>query len=154
MPVFVNNLQQKLKVDSRLLDALSMVVATALKVEARTDDPEVSIALVDDAYMQELNHRYRGIDSPTDVLSFSMEEAGEEEPVVEQEDNILGDIIVSLETAERQAADYGHSFLREAAYLAAHGMMHLLGYDHDSEDNRQIMREKEEKVLSILNIDR
>jgi probable rRNA maturation factor len=155
MPVFVNNLQEKTKMDSKLLENINFVVETSLKVENRVDDPEVSIALVDDNYIREINYKFRHIDQPTDVLSFSMSEIMEDEPVlVDNEENILGDIIISLEATARQAEEYEHSFERELAYLATHGMMHLLGYDHDNESNRRTMREREEKVLSILNITR
>jgi len=155
MPVFVNNLQEKVKVDNRLLDTLSAVVETALKVQNRKDDPEVSIALVDDMYIRDLNFNFRHIDKPTDVLSFPMDDPiAIDSPMMEDEDNLLGDIIVSMETAERQAAEYGHSLLREMAYLTAHGMFHLLGYDHDVERARHEMRDKEEKVMSILDITR
>lgn len=155
MPVYVNNLQEKVKTDNRLLETLVLVVETALKVETRDDDPEVSIALVDDEYIRELNFKYRNVDKPTDVLSFPMAETdGEEPPVDGEEENILGDIIISLETAKSQSEEYGHSFLREMAYLTTHGMFHLFGYDHDSDSNRQIMREKEELVLSTVNISR
>jgi len=155
MPVYVNNLQEKVKVDSRLLETLEYVVKTVLKAEGKTDDPEVSIALVEDSYIRELNFKFRHQDQSTDVLSFSMwESTGEEPPVDGVEDNIMGDIIISLETAERQAQEYGHSLTREVACLAAHGMFHLFGYDHDNENDRQVMREKEEKVLAVLDIAR
>lgn len=155
MPVYVNNLQEKVKVDSRLLETLEHVVKTVLKAEGKTDDPEVSIALVEDSYIRELNFKFRHKDQSTDVLSFSMWESAGEEPLVDGvEDNIMGDIIISLETAERQAQEYGHSLTREVAYLAAHGMFHLFGYDHDNENDRQVMREKEEKVLAVLDIAR
>lgn len=155
MPVFVNNLQEKVKVDNRLLDILSAVVETALKVQDRKDDPEVSIALVDDMYIRDLNFKFRQIDKPTDVLSFPMDEpTAIDSPMMEDEDNLLGDIIVSMETAQRQAEEYGHSLLREMAYLTTHGMFHLMGYDHDVERARLEMRDKEEKVMSILDITR
>ncbi len=155
MPVFVNNLQEKVKTVSMLTETINLVVTAALKVENRVDDPEVSVALVDDSYIKELNYKYRHKDKPTDVLSFPMDPPPEEElPVVDDENNLLGDIIISLETAERQAQEYGHSLLREVAYLTAHGMFHLLGYTHDGTEDRRVMREKEEKVLSLLNINR
>ncbi|WP_418790683.1 rRNA maturation RNase YbeY [Phosphitispora sp. TUW77] len=155
MPVFVNNLQEKVPVNSKILDTMEMVVAVSLKLEGRGDDPEVTIALVDDTYITELNYKYRHKGVATDVLSFPMEEIDEEEPVINGEtENILGDIVISMETALRQSEEYGHSLLREMAYLAAHGMFHLLGYRHDAEDRRRIMRDREEKVLSLLNISR
>ena len=155
MPVYVNNLQEKVPVTNKLLEAMDMVAATSLKVEGREDDPEVTIAFVDDMYIKELNYKFRHKADATDVLSFPMEEAGEEEPVINGEsENILGDIVISMEMAQRQAEEYGHDLLREIAFLATHGMFHLLGYDHDNEDRRRIMREREEKVLALLNITR
>lgn len=157
MPGFVNNLQEKVKVDSRLLDQLALVVSAALKQEEFGGDPEVSIVLVDDGYIRELNMQYRNIDRPTDVLSFAMSESTCDEPVLNDaaegcEEDILGDIIISTETAARQAVEFGHSLEREMAYLTAHGMFHLLGCDHENEDGREIMREKEERLLAALNI--
>jgi len=104
---------------------------------------------VDDAYIQGLNQQYRGIDAPTDVLSFAMQEG---EPFPEEGELILGDVVISLETARRQASEYGHSLAREVAYLAVHGVLHLLGYDHGGEDDRRVMRNKEEEILARLNL--
>lgn len=160
MPEHVNNLQEKVKVDNRLLDILGMVVSTALQEEGLEGDPEVSIALVDDGYIRDLNLRYRNIDQPTDVLSFAMSESTDEEPALQEAEeeefpeDILGDIIISMETAVRQAVEFGHSLEREVAYLTAHGMFHLLGYDHQDEDSRAVMREKEERVLAAVNMTR
>lgn len=159
MPGYVNNLQEKVKVDSKLLDILTLVVSAALKQEGFGGDPEVSIVLVDDGYIRELNRQYRNIDQPTDVLSFAMSESTGEEPDYDDEtegceEDILGDIIISTETAVRQADEFGHSLEREMAYLTAHGMFHLLGWDHEDEDSRAVMREKEERLLATLNITR
>lgn len=159
MPGFVNNLQEKVKVDSRQLDSLTLVVSGALKQEGIEGDPEVSIVLVDDKYIQELNMQYRNIDRPTDVLSFAMSESTCDEPFLNADEEgpdeeVLGDIIISTETAVRQAAEFGHSLEREMAYLTAHGMFHLLGFDHENEEDRAIMREKEELLLATLNITR
>ena len=93
--------------------------------------------------MYKRQHRYRGKDQPTDVLSFP------------QDDNLLlGDIIISLETAQRQAEEYNHSFAREVGFLTVHGMLHLLGYDHYGEEERVIMRKKEEEILVELGLNR
>lgn len=121
--------------------------------QGRSDDPEVTIALVDDEYIQDLNFRFRQINKPTDVLSFPLEEDAEDEDFIDGgDDNILGDIIISVEMAQRQAEEFGHSFVREMAYLAVHGMFHLLGYDHHTDEDRQLMRGREEEVLSQLEI--
>jgi len=139
-------------VDESLVDLLSEAVQAVLKDEGYREDAEVSLVFVDDDYIQELNNNYRGVDSPTDVLSFAMLE-GESLPE-EEEEVILGDVIISLETAERQAREYGHSFQREVAYLTLHGVLHLLGYDHQEEEDRRRMREREEEILAGLELSR
>jgi probable rRNA maturation factor len=115
---------------------------------------EVSVVLANDKYIQALNLQYRGKDCSTDVLSFALNEG--EEPQVHDgpEEVLLGDIIISVETATRQAQEYAHSLERELAYLTVHGMMHLLGYDHMEEEDKKEMRQEEEHVLSLLGITR
>lgn len=148
MSVLVNNLQEKMAVDDRTAEFLADAVRGALKAVGYNEDAEVGLVFVDDDYIHDLNHRYRGVDSPTDVLSFAMMEG---EPVESGEaEPILGDVVISLQAVERQAKEYGHSFLREAAYLTIHGVLHLLGYDHMEEDNKRIMRQKEEEIIAGL----
>jgi metalloprotein, YbeY/UPF0054 family len=115
---------------------------------------EVGVIFADDAYIRGLNREYRGIDAATDVLSFALDEG--EEPMVSggPEETLLGDIIISLETAGRQAEEFGHSLEREVAYLTVHGMLHLVGYDHEEEEDRTAMRRQEENILSQLGIRR
>ena len=119
---------------------------------------EVSVVLTDDEEMRTLNRTYRGIDSPTDVLSFPLDEldpqAGPPEGGDDGEAPHLGDIVISAERAVSQAQEYGHSVRRELAYLAVHGILHLLGYTHDEEDDRRAMREREEAILASLGIGR
>jgi probable rRNA maturation factor len=150
--VLVNNVQKKVAVDESLIGLLSRAVQAVLKDEGYREDAEVSLVFVDDDYIQELNKKYRGVDSPTDVLSFAMLE-GESLPE-EEEEVILGDVVISLETVGRQAREFGHSFQREAAYLTVHGVLHLLGYDHQEEENHRKMREREEDVLAGLELSR
>lgn len=152
MPVLVSNLQEKVAVDPNLEDVLTGVVRELLVDEGFGEDAEVSLVFVDDNHIRELNSRYRGVDSVTDVLSFAMREG---EPIPGEEGEVLlGDVVISLQAAMRQASEYGHSFVREAAYLTAHGVLHLMGYDHQEEDARNIMRGKEEAVLTRLNLSR
>ncbi|NLY30917.1 MAG: rRNA maturation RNase YbeY, partial [Firmicutes bacterium] len=119
---------------------------------------EVSILLCDNQQIQELNRDYRGKNEPTDVLSFPQEEVGAGEevfiqmPALSDEPVLLGDVVISLEKAEEQAQAYGHSFEREVGYLLTHGLLHLLGLDHSTEDERLQMREKEEEVLTELEL--
>lgn len=113
---------------------------------------EVSVTLTNNAYIKELNAQYRNKDMATDVLSFALNEGDEPEIQGGAAVNLLGDIIISLERAKEQAQEYGHSMEREVAFLTVHGMLHLLGYDHIEESDRQEMRREEEFVLSHLEI--
>lgn len=130
------------------------VLQKAAEVYGLADSDEVSVVFCDDAYIRQLNRDYRGQDKATDVLSFALDEG--EEPDVHDgpAQHLLGDIIISLDTAARQAEDYGHTLERELAYLAIHGMLHLLGYDHMDEADQQEMRTEEEYVLTRLGITR
>jgi len=117
-----------------------------LKVDDKT---EVSILFTDDKFIRLLNNKYRGIDKPTDVLSFSIQEGVDKSPVVESE-KLLGDIIVSVETAKRQADTLNHSIEKELTVLLIHSLLHLTGYDHEKDQDYKIMREKEGKILENL----
>jgi probable rRNA maturation factor len=119
------------------------------------ENTEVSILLVDNNYIQELNLLYRGQNRPTDVLSFAMNELGEDEPDfdIDEEVNLLGDIVISLEKAIAQSEEYGHSFEREFVFLAVHGMLHLLGYDHEDADEQKVMREMEDRIMKSVNLE-
>ncbi len=148
MTVVINNLQETVPVDERLVTLITRVVESALAggVGQRV---EVSVALVDDDYIHDLNRRFRGQDRPTDVLSFPM---GEEEPGVGDEPGVLllGDVVISLPAAARQAAEYGHGLDREVARLAVHGTFHLLGYDHERDEDARRMQEREDAVLRAV----
>ena len=117
----------------------------------------ISITLTTPARIKELNKQYRNIDKETDVLSFPMFEKYEIDEIVrEQEKQIvketIGDIVISIERVKEQAEEYGHSFERELSYMLVHGFYHLMGYDHIEEEDKKIMRPKEEKILNELNI--
>lgn len=124
------------------------VVTEVAEVYGLEDDKELSLLLCDNKYIHELNKTYRGIDRPTDVLSFALNEGEEED--LEEESNLLGDIIISLERTAEQAEEYGHGMERELAYLTVHGCLHILGYDHMEEDDKQEMRTEEEFILGRL----
>ncbi|MFC2342600.1 MAG: rRNA maturation RNase YbeY [Negativicutes bacterium] len=115
---------------------------------------EVSVTLTDDAYIQKLNQQYRQMDRPTDVLSFALNEGVEPEIAGGPDINVLGDIVLSVERAKAQAAEYGHSLRREIAFLTVHGMLHLLGYDHIEEAERQKMEQEQKMVMEALGISR
>lgn len=110
----------------------------------------MSLLLTDDDTVHALNRTYRGVDKPTDVLSFSQREG--ENP--DEWDNLLGDIIISVEKARRQAEEYGHSMAREVAFLTVHGVLHLLGWDHQEADDEQRMMAKTEEILGSLGLTR
>jgi len=124
------------------------VVVQALVEHDMPENAEVGVVFVDDDYIAGLTRQYRGIDDPTDVLSFAMLEG----PAMpgDEEEPMLGDVVISLETAQRQAGEYGHSFAREVAYLTVHGVLHLLGYDHETPPEKQKMRTKEETILNLV----
>lgn len=148
MAVLVSNLQEKIAVDDSTAAFLADAANKVLSAAGYDGDAEVGLVFVDDEYIHELNRRYRGVDRPTDVLSFALMEG---EPMAgEEEVTILGDVVISLQAVERQAEEYGNSFLREAAYLTIHGVLHLLGYSHIDEDKRRIMRRKEEEIIAAL----
>lgn len=117
-------------------------------------EAEVSITFVDDAQITNLNRDHRGLDQPTDVLSFSQLEGEELAALPEGEPVLLGDIVVNLERCVAQAADYGHSFERELGFLVAHGMLHLLGYDHQTEEDEAAMMARTEEILGGLGLTR
>lgn len=118
----------------------------------------ISVTLTDPKNIKEINKKYRNIDKETDVLSFPMFEKNEIEELVQTKeyevDDVLGDIVISIEKVNEQSKEYGHSFKRELAYMVVHGFYHLMGYDHIKEEDKEIMRQKEEKILQCLNITR
>ncbi len=141
------------------------VINAALDYEECPYEAEVSLTLVDNNRIHDINKEFRDIDRPTDVLSFPMveyDDAGEF-AFLEDEDDcfnpetgelMLGEIIISLDKVEEQAIAYGHSFTREYAFLIAHSMLHLMGYDHMTDDDASIMEAKQRAILDNLNITR
>ena len=117
------------------------------------ENSELSVTLTDDKNIHELNKKYRGVDRPTDVLSFAFRES-EEPEILDSEIEILGDIIISLERAKIQAENFGHSYLREVIFLTVHGLLHLLGYDHIEEDDRLEMEREQDYIMAQLGIGR
>lgn len=142
------------------------VALQALEQEGCPYEAEINLLITDNASIREMNREYRGIDSVTDVLSFPMADydtpadfSGLEKDSLdyfhpETGELLLGDIIISAERASEQAEKYGHSLKREFAFLIAHSMLHLFGYDHMTEEEAKVMEEKQEKILSSLAITR
>lgn len=132
---------------------LEQAIKEGINRAGGSEEAEVSLMLVDNQRIHELNRDYRGVDRPTDVLSFALKDETDE-PDSEFEDEMLGDIIISVERAREQAEEYGHSFEREIVYLAVHGTLHLLGYNHEEENEKLEMRGKEEEVMTTLGLER
>ncbi len=159
--IFIENLQDKKPVDDDLLKFIEKTVAESLKLSGMKAGCEVSLSLVDDAGIREINREYRNIDAATDVLSFPIVEMEEgkiisSEGDFDPEENalLLGDIVISLERAEKQAMEYGHSYSREVAFLTTHGVFHLLGFDHMDKEQEARMLAKQEEVLTIMGLAR
>ena len=146
MEAYVNNQQNKIAIDSSLLVILEDVIKFILYKEA-IKSYEIGVTLVDDDYISKLNNEYRNKNMPTDVLSFPLSDENEDTFVV-------GDVVISAETASRQADEYDHSFEREMVYLLVHGVYHILGYTHDDDENKKAMRIKEEEIMSNYNLNR
>ncbi|MFT4976580.1 MAG: putative rRNA maturation factor [Myxococcota bacterium] len=123
--------------------------AVLLRAYGLSDETELSIVLCDDAFILPLNRDYRGKDAPTDVLSFAQRE-GES---ADAEDPVLGDVIISVETARRQAEEAGLTLTQELRVLLTHGLLHLLGYDHLTEEERAEMELEERALLAELGED-
>lgn len=117
------------------------------------ENSELSITLTDDENIHALNKKFRGIDKATDVLSFAFRESDEPE-IIGTDFEILGDVIISTERAKIQAEEFGHSFLREIIFLEVHGLLHLLGYDHIEDDERQEMETEQKFIMEKLGIGR
>ena len=140
-------------------NVIEKVLSQCFKEEKLEDSKLcVTVTLTTPKTIQEINKQYRNIDRATDVLSFPMFEKDELDSKIQENDfeneDILGDIVVSVEKVNEQAIEYGHSFERELSYMIVHGFYHLMGYDHIEEEDKKVMREKEENILKKLDITR
>ncbi|MFD2926006.1 rRNA maturation RNase YbeY [Halobacillus naozhouensis] len=143
-------------VDEAFVDLIQRLVEFAAKKEQVPAQSEVSISFVDNDYIQELNRDYRQKDQPTDVISFAMQELGEGELEVKTDEMpaVLGDIVISVDKAKEQSEEFDHSFERELGFLALHGFLHLLGYDHMDEDDEKKMFSRQEEILQEYGLKR
>lgn len=128
------------------------IIEQALKTLGIEDDVEVSCVLVDNERIHEINREYRHIDRSTDVISFAMED--NDQFYVEGMPRTLGDIFISVDHAKKQAEEYGHSLRREMCFLFTHGILHLLGYDHMTDEQEKEMFGLQDQILGALNIER
>ena len=148
-----------LDADDKYEEIIKRVIEQCFK-EERIENSKlyISITLTNPEHIHEINKQYRNVDRATDVLSFPMFEKNEIDEKIKNNDfeheDVLGDIVISIEKVEEQAKEYGHSFEREFAYMLVHGFYHLMGYDHIKDEDKVIMRKKEEIVLNKLGITR
>lgn len=165
--IYVDNRQKKINITDEEVEELKKVILCALKEEEVEVPTEISLVFVDNEEIREINNDTRNIDRETDVLSFPMLDYEDKKVFKEMyknydfdvtykdgEDIVLGDIVLSLEKALEQSKEYNHSFQREASYLVVHSVLHLLGYDHMVEEDKTVMRRREEEILEKLNITR
>ena len=151
--VTITDKRNSFKMPTGIRMLLRRCCTAVLKMEQFEGSAEVNISFVDNAQIAKLNDQYRHIDAPTDVLSFPLGENGVYDINPETGAKMLGDIVISAERAYKQSQDYNHSFQREMAYLTAHSMLHLLGYDHVNGGLQAVrMREKEEHVMRLLGL--
>jgi probable rRNA maturation factor len=150
--VIISNNQKKVKIPTGIRMLIRRCCNAVLRMEKFEGSAEISVSFVDNEAIQKLNKLHRNINSSTDVLSFPMGENGEYDINKETNAKMLGDIVLSIEKVEEQAKAYNHSFQREIAYLTAHSMLHLLGYDHENSLDKVRMREKEEFIMDQLGL--
>lgn len=155
LKIYFENNQQKHSIHYKLKMLIRHTILETLDYEGMENDAEVSVTFVDDEGIRELNKRFRNMDKPTDVLSFPLldYEGESEEPFFDELCHNLGDIVISLERAMAQANEFGHSFEREVAFLTAHSMLHLLGYDHElSDEDDADMRKRQNDIMERLGL--
>ena len=139
----------EVELDTGWLESVARKVLAAENVGAKT---EMGLVISSDERVQQLNRDYRGKDEPTDVLAFSAREEADDSPFIPPPDGILhlGEVIISYPQAEIQAEEHGHPLKKELAILLIHGLLHLLGYDHEKTDARRKMRSREKELLSLI----
>ena len=159
LKVVIENKQKTVKIPTGIRLLIRRCCHAVLEMENFEGSVEVDVSLVDNAQIREINREHRGIDAPTDVLSFPMvdyerpsdfdhvENAAEDYFNPETGELMLGDIVISVDKVTEQAEKYGHSERRELAFLVAHSMLHLCGYDHMEDGERLVMEEKQEEIL-------
>lgn len=155
LKIYFENEQNIINIHYALKMLVRRTVQETLEYEGMENDVEVSVTFIDDKGIQELNNKFRKKDAPTDVLSFPLfdYEGESDEPIFDELSHNLGDIVISLERAMAQANEFGHSFEREVAFLVAHSMLHLLGYDHETgEEDEADMRRRQSDIMERLGL--
>jgi probable rRNA maturation factor len=153
LKIYFENNQEKENVTYKLKMLIRQAVNATLEYEDVEEDCEVSITFCDDEKIRELNKKFRNIDKATDVLSFPLFDEDGLDGFVPEMECMLGDIVISLERARAQAEEFGHSYEREAAFLAVHSVLHLLGYDHETgEEDELDMRRRQSDVMKKIGL--
>jgi len=145
--VLFDNRQDFMEIKEENLKAIEKAIVSTIEIEKVVGNFEVSVSFVTNKEIKELNKNYRGVDSDTDVLSFPMDDEEEIEGLI-----MLGDVILSTQKIIEQAGFFGHSLEREMIYLTVHSMLHLLGYDHMTEDEKEEMRDREKEIMKSLQL--
>jgi probable rRNA maturation factor len=150
---FIDETSEMKEADLNLVEKILNFASEKLGIE---NGSEVSVTFVTNERIQEINREYRDKDQPTDVISFAMEELGDDEIAINGLDipRMLGDIIISVPKIQEQAMEYGHSFERELAFLAVHSLLHLLGYDHMTEEDEKEMFGLQRDILDEYGLTR
>lgn len=161
MRITIENMQAPLPMQKEIDGLIQKAVKLCVDIESFEPDFEVGIFLVNNDEIRDINREHRQIDKPTDVLSFPLVDMQNGNIIssigdynIEEKLLMLGDIVISLEMARKQCEEYGHSFERELIFLVTHGMFHLLGYDHQNEEDESVMMDKQEIVLTLLGLKR
>ena len=155
LKIYFENEQTTIPLTYSMKMLVRKAIEATLDYEQYGNPCEVSVTFTDNAKIHDLNKKFRGVDRPTDVLSFPLFdfEGESEEPPVDELMGMLGDIVLSLEQAKAQAEEYGHSFAREIAFLCVHSMLHLLGYDHETgEEDEADMRRRQSEIMELMGL--
>ncbi|UII54916.1 rRNA maturation RNase YbeY [Cytobacillus spongiae] len=156
MSLMIDFIDETNEVSESDIKTIEQLLQFAAKKQEVDEESEVSITFVTNDRIQEINKEYRQKDYATDVISFAMEEMGEGEMELLGVDmpRVLGDIIISTAKANEQAEEYGHSYLRELGFLTVHGFLHLLGYDHETEEDEKVMFARQREILDEFGLQR
>ena len=156
LKIFFGNEQEEIIITYALKMLVRRAISATLDYEDYQNACDVSVTFTDNEQIRELNKRFRSIDKPTDVLSFPLfdYERESDAPAIDEISNMLGDIVISLERAQEQADEFGHSFEREVAFLCVHSMLHLLGYDHETgEEDELDMRRRQREIMAEIGLE-
>lgn len=156
MTLIIDFLDETNEVTLEVQSEIEKLLNFAAQMEKISDEAEVSVTFVDNERIREINKEYRDKDRATDVISFALEELGEGEVALvgAEMPRVLGDIIISVPKTKEQAEEYGHSFMRELGFLAVHGFLHLLGYDHETAEEEKVMFSRQKDILDEFGLKR